>query len=434
MSGDRERAEPSSALALPLVLAVPVFAAYVLSAAPPATVRRGVTFVNPYPTRRELLRVVGGNATLVATLNASGGEHVVELRDGDVYGWRERSRKRPRPLEDSVALRGGDARDVYVLGDATGGDATFTNGSPLTVTATHRSGNASNASRLLPNSTAVFRVRSGDFVDWATDELRHRTVVDYAGHGGHVFEGAGALFDLCASATPASRPLRRTSYLEDGAKRRVDVLSEAPYVAFLPDWTTADDCDALREAAEEAELHDAVVSGRRASLLSVRRSRNAMLEWDAADPGFVVNRLAARAHAFARRAARLDVDAGPHAEPLNFIRYAEAGEYRAHCDGVCRRYPYKRGGRVATMIHYCTAPGGGGATVFPNAGLKVAPKARGALFFAYKDPDTGLMDHGSTEHGGCLVTNGTKEITTVWMREDLSAKHPWRGYYDAGIT
>ena len=44
------------------------------------------------------------------------------------------------------------------------------------------------------------------------------------------------------------------------------------------------------------------------------------------------------------------------------------------------------------------------------------------------------MDHGSTEHGGCLVTNGTKEITTVWMREDLSAKHPWRGYYDAGIT
>ena len=97
MSGDRERAEPSSALALPLVLAVPVFAAYVLSAAPPATVRRGVTFVNPYPTRRELLRVVGGNATLVATLNASGGEHVVERRDGDVYGWRERSRKRPRP-------------------------------------------------------------------------------------------------------------------------------------------------------------------------------------------------------------------------------------------------------------------------------------------------------------------------------------------------
>ncbi|KAH8057129.1 hypothetical protein JL722_6770 [Aureococcus anophagefferens] len=259
MSGDRERAEPSSALALPLVLAVPVFAAYVLSAAPPATVRRGVTFVNPYPTRRELLRVVGGDATLVATLNASGGEHVVELRDGD---------------------------------------------------------------------TAVFRVRSGDFVDWATDELRHRTVVDYAGHGGHVFEGAGALFDLCASATPASRPLRRTSFLEDGAKRKVEVLSEAPYVAFLPDWTTADDCDALRKAAEEAELHDAVVSGQRTSLLSVRRSRNAMLEWDAADPGSVVNRLAARAHAFARRTARLDVDAGPHAEPLNFIRYAEAGEYR----------------------------------------------------------------------------------------------------------
>ncbi|KAH8092313.1 hypothetical protein JL720_5282 [Aureococcus anophagefferens] len=205
MSGDRERAERARA---PLVLAVPVFAAYVLSAAPPATVRRGVTFVNPYPTRRELLRVVGGNATLVATLNASGGEHVVELRDGDVYGWRERSRKRPRPLEDSVALRGGDARDVYVLGDATGGDATFTNGSPLTVTATHR---------------------------------------------------------------------------------------------------------------------------------SVRRSRNAMLEWDAADPGFVVNRLAARAHAFARRAARLDVDAGP-AEPLNFIRYAEAAS-TAHCGGVCGALP-----------------------------------------------------------------------------------------------
>ena len=115
MSGDRERAEPSGALALPLVLAVPVFAAYVLSAAPPATVRRGVTFVNPYPTRRELLRVVGGNATLVATLNASGGEHVVERRDGDVYGWRERSRKRPRPLgRDVQAIRRRPvARDAF---------------------------------------------------------------------------------------------------------------------------------------------------------------------------------------------------------------------------------------------------------------------------------------------------------------------------------
>ena len=443
-------------LALACVLFVPLVAAYVLlagSSRPAARGPRLVTLANLYPSPRELFEVAAEAApTFVATLNASGGLLAVELREGAVYGWRsagQRTCASRAALEGVVEVEGEAFPDVYVLGNDRRADATFTNGSPTAVTATHRSDGAEarvvEATRLAPNETATFAVLAGDFVDWATDgELVYRSVVEYPGATDHVFTGAGKHHDLCRSAAAPSKPLRRTSFVDgDGVKRRVEVFREDPFIAFLPGWVSTQDCAELRDAADREALSDATTGGKQNTIATVRRSKNAMLPWD--DPGgearttaggatTAVTRLVTRAHAVARRFARLDVDAGPWAEPVNFIRYDVADEYRTHCDGVCRRYPYTRGGRVATMIHYCRAPAAGGATVFPNAGLKFAPKRGGGLFFAYKDPETGAMDHGKTEHAGCLVTNGTKEIATVWMREALSKDEDWRSFYDRGVT
>jgi prolyl 4-hydroxylase len=74
----------------------------------------------------------------------------------------------------------------------------------------------------------------------------------------------------------------------------------------------------------------------------------------------------------------------------------------------------QRGGqRVATIVMYLRTPERGGATVFPDIGLEVAPIKGSAVFFSYDRPypDT------KTLHGGTPVTLGEKYVATKWMRE-----------------
>jgi len=55
-----------------------------------------------------------------------------------------------------------------------------------------------------------------------------------------------------------------------------------------------------------------------------------------------------------------------------------------------------------------------------------------ATFFSYKGPD-GKMDVGYTEHSGCPVIEGEKWITTLWMRDGVSAQEPWTLFDPSGI-
>ena len=74
----------------------------------------------------------------------------------------------------------------------------------------------------------------------------------------------------------------------------------------------------------------------------------------------------------------------------------------------------KRGGqRVGSIVCYLNTPAEGGATVFPDAGLEVAPVRGNAVFFSYDRP------HPSTQslHGGAPVVAGEKWVATKWMRE-----------------
>ncbi len=43
------------------------------------------------------------------------------------------------------------------------------------------------------------------------------------------------------------------------------------------------------------------------------------------------------------------------------------------------------------------------------------------------------MDEGYTEHSGCPVLEGEKWITTVWMREGVSAEEPWTMFDPSGV-
>ncbi len=106
-------------------------------------------------------------------------------------------------------------------------------------------------------------------------------------------------------------------------------------------------------------------------------------------------------------------------EGLQILRYGPGAEYKPHYDYFDPAEPgtpaiLERGGqRVASIVCYLNTPEAGGATVFPDVGLDVAPVRGNAVFFSYDRPDPATR----TLHGGAPVTAGEKWVATKWMRE-----------------
>jgi prolyl 4-hydroxylase len=106
-------------------------------------------------------------------------------------------------------------------------------------------------------------------------------------------------------------------------------------------------------------------------------------------------------------------------EGLQVLRYLPGAEYKPHYDyfdpngsGVAN--VLKLGGqRVASLVCYLNTPSQGGATLFPDVKLEVAPLKGNAVFFSYDRP------HPSTQtlHAGAPVLEGEKWVATKWLRE-----------------
>lgn len=106
-------------------------------------------------------------------------------------------------------------------------------------------------------------------------------------------------------------------------------------------------------------------------------------------------------------------------EGLQVLRYRRGAEYKPHYDYFDPGEPgtakiLQRGGqRVGSLIMYLQEPEAGGATVFPDIGLKVRPLRGSAVFFSYPCAHPSSL----TLHGGEPVTAGEKWIATKWLRE-----------------
>ena len=106
-------------------------------------------------------------------------------------------------------------------------------------------------------------------------------------------------------------------------------------------------------------------------------------------------------------------------EGLQILRYGPGAEYLPHYDyfdpgEAGTPAILKRGGqRVGSLVCYLNTPEAGGATVFPDIGLEVAPVRGNGVFFSYDRP------HPSTRtlHGGAPVSAGEKWVATRWLRE-----------------
>jgi prolyl 4-hydroxylase len=75
------------------------------------------------------------------------------------------------------------------------------------------------------------------------------------------------------------------------------------------------------------------------------------------------------------------------------------------------------GQRVATIIMYLNDVEEGGETVFPKAGVSVAPRKGVAVYFRYTN-QLGQLDPMSW-HGGAPVRKGEKWIMTKWLRQAM---------------
>jgi len=108
-------------------------------------------------------------------------------------------------------------------------------------------------------------------------------------------------------------------------------------------------------------------------------------------------------------------------ETLQGQRYAPGQHFRAHHDYFHESESYWQqmqasgGQRTWTAMIYLNDVEDGGATWFPQAGFKIAP--RRGLLLAWNNMNPDGTPNERTLHEGTDVVEGTKYIVTKWFRE-----------------
>ncbi|HTG37400.1 2OG-Fe(II) oxygenase [Sphingomonas sp.] len=121
------------------------------------------------------------------------------------------------------------------------------------------------------------------------------------------------------------------------------------------------------------------------------------------------------------RVAALMGIAPEQGETMQGQRYAVGQQFRAHHDFFHESEPYwpamaaYGGQRTWTTMAYLNDVGEGGATWFPQAGIRIPPRRRMLLIWNNMKPDGSPNE--LTLHEGMAVVEGTKYIFTKWFRE-----------------
>lgn len=106
-----------------------------------------------------------------------------------------------------------------------------------------------------------------------------------------------------------------------------------------------------------------------------------------------------------------------HMESMQITRYGNNQSYVPHWDYFnVPGYPNTTANdRRGTLIIYLNDNFGGGTTYFPQLGIHIHPRAGSAAFFRY---DYSPAENEETLHSGEPVSNGTKYIITIWIRNE----------------
>jgi prolyl 4-hydroxylase len=113
-----------------------------------------------------------------------------------------------------------------------------------------------------------------------------------------------------------------------------------------------------------------------------------------------------------------------YGETMQGQRYGPGQQFRAHHDYFHSDQPYwprmkaEGGQRTWTAMLYLNDVDEGGATWFPQAGIRIPPKKR--MLLAWSNMGLDGAPNPLTLHEGMPVTKGTKYVVTKWFREQ-----PW---------
>ena len=202
-----------------------------------------------------------------------------------------------------------------------------------------------------------------------------------------------------------------SSIVVDG--HRVDVLVNLhhPRIVVFGNLLDADECEALI-AASRPQLARSETVNRDSGGTELNEARTSEGTYFFHDASPLLEKINRRMTLVTRWPLA-------HGEPLQILHYGVGAEYQPHFDYFAPEDAgtpalLAHGGqRVATLITYLNTPDAGGATVFPDVGLEVAPIRGNAVFFAYEQASPASR----TLHGGTPVVAGEKWIATRWMRE-----------------
>lgn len=112
-----------------------------------------------------------------------------------------------------------------------------------------------------------------------------------------------------------------------------------------------------------------------------------------------------------------------HGEGIQILHYGVGAEYLPHYDFFLPEstgsaiHVQKGGQRIISVIMYLNDVEAGGATIFPEINLSVAPRKGGAVYFSYCNSQNQL--DRMTLHGGAPVQRGEKWIATLWVRQGV---------------
>lgn len=225
---------------------------------------------------------------------------------------------------------------------------------------------------------------------------------------------AGARVEPLPPAVPVPEPQPgELTALLRAVDRDVTVLMSLrqPRIVLFGGLLSDDDCDELVALAQtRLARSETVQTATGSSEVNAARTSEGMFFDRGEHP--VCDRIEARI-------ARLLDWPIENGEGLQVLRYRPGAEYKPHYDYFDPDQPgtphiLKRGGqRVASLVCYLNTPARGGATVFPDVALDIAPVKGNAVFFSYD------RAHPSTKslHGGAPLIDGEKWVATKWLRE-----------------
>ena len=217
---------------------------------------------------------------------------------------------------------------------------------------------------------------------------------------------------VTAGALPFAS-LDASGTMVDAGDKWVQVIShrQSPDLIMFANLLSAAECDALIDAARPRMSRSLTVDTQTGGE-ELHPDRTSQGMFFARSENAVVQRIETRI-------AKLLNWPVQNGEGLQILRDPPGAQDRPHYDYFDPRAPgtpaiLKRGGqRVATLIIYLLEPEAGGATVFPDLDVQVAPVRGNAVFFSY------AQAHADSRslHGGDPVTAGEKWIATKWLRE-----------------